>query len=138
MSTPQPQNELLKFDKELFGIQPRNHATWPPGGDPVFWIRYGDGGVYWNEVMAQDMAYHGLKRLGSIVRAPAVFYAFKHLHTVYLLMEYIAGDTAYERLEEAERQVEAAKWQADIALIDLADPQLADWSEQPCVAAIGP
>ncbi|KAK6837952.1 hypothetical protein PG987_006233 [Apiospora arundinis] len=52
------------------------------------------------------MAYHGLQRLESTVRAPAVFYAFKHLRMVYLVMEYIAGDTAYERLEEAERQLE--------------------------------
>ncbi|KAK8006946.1 hypothetical protein PG989_000936 [Apiospora arundinis] len=142
MSTPPPQEELLKLDKELFGIptpsnidlptasqllelfpadEGRKHATWPPGENPVFWIKYGDGGVYWNEVVAQDMAYHGLQRLESTVRAPAVFYAFKHLRMVYLVMEYIAGDTAYERLEEAERQVkaakgntEAAKWQAEI------------------------
>ncbi|KAK7990472.1 hypothetical protein PG990_014752 [Apiospora arundinis] len=127
MSTPPPQEELLKLDKDLFGIPTPSNIDLPTASQllELFPADEGrnmppghqeksrssglstvTGGVYWNEVVAQDMAYHGLQRLESTVRAPAVFYAFKHLRMVYLVMEYIAGDTAYERLEEAERQLE--------------------------------
>lgn len=47
--------------------------AYPPDA-PVFWIKYGHS-VIWNEVIAQAMAHEELRRLGSPVRAPAVFYA---------------------------------------------------------------
>lgn len=86
-------------------VEARGHTTWPLEGPPVFWIKYGRA-VYWNEVLAQNMAHRELWSLESPVRAPAVFYAFKYQSRVFLVMGHIAGDTASKRLEEAGSQEE--------------------------------
>ncbi|KAI0415921.1 hypothetical protein F5X98DRAFT_376301 [Xylaria grammica] len=121
MMTPEPQDESL--DAEFVGVPPPNGAHFPkahelidlcgnekhrgsfalPSEPPVFWVKYGLG-VYWNEVVAQDMAYHELRRLGSPVRAPAVFYAVKKRNRVFIVMEYIPGVTVGKCLEQATSQ----------------------------------
>ncbi|OAA58518.1 Protein kinase-like domain protein [Niveomyces insectorum RCEF 264] len=92
-------SELLSLcDAEV----PRSTLTLPsdpPSGVPAIWVKYGYA-VYWNEVLAQSMAYHELRRLGSAARAPAVYYAFQLYHTVYLVMEYIPGRTVGEAMED--------------------------------------
>jgi hypothetical protein len=47
--------------------------AYPPQA-PVLWIKYGYT-IVWNELYAQKMANEELRRLGSSVRAPAVYYA---------------------------------------------------------------
>ncbi|KAH8908603.1 hypothetical protein BR93DRAFT_966660 [Coniochaeta sp. PMI_546] len=121
MSTPEPCDEI-RLEKEYIGIppphdvhlptaseiiilcdekQPRGSIILPEGSNkPVFWIKYGNA-VFWNEVAAQAMAYHELRRLGSSVRAPAVFYAFRYDYRTFIVMEYIPGKTSAQCLKEA-------------------------------------
>jgi hypothetical protein len=134
MSTPQPQDEIC-LDKEYVGIPPPYNAHLPtayellalcaterprgsitlPSESPVFWVKYGRA-VYWNEVVAQAMAYHELRRLGSSVRAPAVFYAFEHDYMIFIVMEYIPGTTARQCLEKAQNQAEKDQIISQVAL----------------------
>ena len=124
MSGLQQQDEIC-LDKEFVGIPPPHNAHCPtinelldlcvnehprkgiasPSESPVFWVKYGQA-VYWNEVVAQDMAYHELRRLGSPVRAPAVFYAFQYDYRVFIVMKYIHGNTVSKRLEESQNHAE--------------------------------
>ncbi|KAM5463486.1 hypothetical protein MauCBS54593_007480 [Microsporum audouinii] len=69
-----------------------------PAESPVLWIKYGRP-VLWNEVPAQTMAYHELRRLGSAVRVPAIYYACTVEYKTYIVMEYIPGKTAAKSLE---------------------------------------
>ncbi|KAI8944947.1 kinase-like domain-containing protein [Xylaria longipes] len=105
---PPPPNAHLPSSSELLELCPaetaRGHTTLP-AESPVFWVKYGYS-VFWNEVLAQDKAYHELRRLGSPVRAPAVFYAFRYESTVYIVMEYIPGNTARKCIEEAKTEEE--------------------------------
>lgn len=71
--------------------------------EPVFWIKYGNA-VFWNEVVAQAMAYHELRRLGSSVRAPAVFYAFRYDYKTFIVMEYIPGKTCLKEAKSPEEK----------------------------------
>lgn len=134
MTTPQLQDEIC-IDKEYVGISPPHNAHLPsvhelldlcprenrrgsfalPSELPVFWVKYGRG-MFWNEVVAQDMAYHELRRLGSSVRAPAVFYAFKYDYKIYFVMEYIPGNTAEKSLKEAKSQAEKERVMNQVAL----------------------
>ncbi|KFZ14334.1 hypothetical protein V501_03289 [Pseudogymnoascus sp. VKM F-4519 (FW-2642)] len=68
---------------------------------PTFWIKYGFA-VYWNEVCGQIVAYNGLRQLGSSVRAPGIYYAFKEEMNTYIVMEYIPGKTAGQCSEESQ------------------------------------
>ncbi|KAI0184778.1 hypothetical protein EV127DRAFT_504323 [Xylaria flabelliformis] len=105
---PPPPNTHLPTSSELLDLcpaeTPRGHATLP-AESPVFWVKYGYA-MFWNEVVAQDKAYHELKRLGSVVRAPGVFYAFRYRATVYIVMEYIPGKTSRKCIEEAKTEAE--------------------------------
>jgi hypothetical protein len=98
----QQSDREICLDKEFIGVSPPHNVHIPtaielldlypqdiclgyialPPESPVFWVKYGIG-VYWNEVVAQDMAYHELRRRGSPVRGPAVFYAFKIKYRTY-------------------------------------------------------
>ncbi|WEW61239.1 hypothetical protein PRK78_006729 [Emydomyces testavorans] len=95
------------------------HLAYPPQ-NPVLWIKYGSS-VVWNEVPAQAMAYHELRRLGSPVRAPAVFYACTVNYESYLVMEYIPGKTAAQLLEDTNEPAhkEAIYRQVAFALSEL-------------------
>ncbi|ERT02864.1 hypothetical protein HMPREF1624_01167 [Sporothrix schenckii ATCC 58251] len=68
--------DLPKGDKLLSLCErgnPRGFIEYP-AESPVFFIKHGLA-VYWNEVLAQDMAYRELRKLGSSVRVPGIFYA---------------------------------------------------------------
>lgn len=124
MSSPSSQSDIC-LDKEYFGIPPPQNANLPtvdeildlcpwerplgsvvlPSESPIFWIKQGTG-VYWNEVVAQDTAYHQLKKLQSPVRVPAVYYAFRYDYRIYFVMEYIEGNTVGKCLEQAKTQSE--------------------------------
>lgn len=92
-------------------------GTANPQHAPVFWIKFGRG-VTWNEVMAQSMAYHELQRLGSPVRAPALFYACEmkipawpwkedsFFYRGFAVMEYIPGMTAGQLLEDIAEDID--------------------------------
>ncbi|KAI1740860.1 kinase-like domain-containing protein [Xylaria scruposa] len=125
MSMPVPQDDDCPIDKEFIGIPPPPNAHLPtssellnlcpartprgyaalPSESPVFWVKYGYA-MFWNEVVAQNKVYHELRRLGSVVRAPAVFYAFQYRGTVYIVMEYIPGKTSRKCIEEAKTEAE--------------------------------
>ena len=83
---------------------PRSGFAYPPEA-PTFWIKYGFA-VYWNEVCGQTVAYDGLRQIGSSVRAPGVYYAFKEDTSTYIVMEYIPGKTATQCLEETQDEAE--------------------------------
>ncbi|KFY72479.1 hypothetical protein V499_07388 [Pseudogymnoascus sp. VKM F-103] len=83
---------------------PRSGFAYPPEA-PTFWIKYGFA-VYWNEVCGQTVAYDGLRQIGSSVRAPGVYYAFKEDTSTYIVMEYIPGKTASQCLEETQGEAE--------------------------------
>lgn len=76
-----------------------------PEDAPVFWIKYGS--FPWNSIPAQAMAYHELRKLGSAVTAPGVFYActLSNFKT-YIVMEYIPGMSAAQLLEGVEDTAE--------------------------------
>lgn len=134
MSAVHQQSEIC-LDKEFIGVSSSHNVHIPtaielldlcpdaiplgsialPPESPVFWVKYGEA-VYWNEVVAQDMAYHELRRRGSPVRAPAVFYAFEYYYRVYIVMEYIQGDTICKCLEEAKSQAEREHIIDEVAL----------------------
>ncbi|KAH8156596.1 hypothetical protein CIB48_g11650 [Xylaria polymorpha] len=125
MSMPAPQGDDCPINKEFVGIPPPPDVHLPtsselldlcpvntgrgnttlPSDSPIFWVKYGYA-VIWNEVVAQNRAYHELRALGSSVRAPAVFYAFRYKSTVYIVMEYIPGRTARKCIEEAKTEAE--------------------------------
>lgn len=92
-----PEREELR-DRICAVDAPRSGFPYPPEA-PTFWIKYGYA-VYWNEVCAQAVAYDGLRQLGSLVRAPGVYYAFHEYPVTYIVMEYITGKTAGQCLEE--------------------------------------
>lgn len=60
--------------------------------------------MYRNEVCAQTVAYNSLRELGSLVRAPGVYYAFHEYPMTYIVMEYIPGKTAGQCSEESQDQ----------------------------------
>ncbi|KFY03592.1 hypothetical protein V490_00120 [Pseudogymnoascus sp. VKM F-3557] len=93
---------------------PRSFLAYPTEA-PTCWIKYGLS-VYWNEVCAQAVAYEGLRQLGSSVRVPAVYYAFKEHPMTYIVMEYIPGKTAGECLEESPEQSDKETIYRSIAL----------------------
>lgn len=105
--------ELLDY---CTAVHPENHhyamGLPYPKEAPVFWIKYGS--FQWNGVIAQDMAYHGLRKINSPVRAPGVFYSCiltdhtheLYTHKTYLVMEYIPGSTAAQLLEIAKDSAE--------------------------------
>lgn len=110
IGVPPPPNAQLPTASELIDLcekkQQRKTLTLPIGLEtPIFWVKYGYS-VYWNEVMAQVMAHDELRRLGSSVRAPAVYHAFKYNLQTFLVMEYIPGKTSGQRLQEAESPAE--------------------------------
>ncbi|KAK2736847.1 hypothetical protein FQN57_000527 [Myotisia sp. PD_48] len=70
-----------------------------PADNPIFWIKYG-GSVVPNEIFAQAMAYHELRRLNSPVRAPGIFYACNVNHIKYIVMEYISGRSGAQVLKD--------------------------------------
>ncbi|KAI0466900.1 kinase-like domain-containing protein [Xylaria cf. heliscus] len=125
MTMPAPQGDDSPIDKEYVGIPPPPNAKLPtsseilalcpaetargntalPSNSPVFWVKYGYS-VFWGEVVAQHKAYHELRRLGSPVRAPGVFYAFRYEGTVYIVMEYIPGKTAKKCIADAQTEAE--------------------------------
>lgn len=88
--------------------------AYPPEA-PVCWIKYGRS-VYWNEVCAQVMAYDGLRQLGSSVRVSGVFYAIEDHPMTYIVMGYIPGMTASQRLEKSQEQVAKEAIYQSIAL----------------------
>ncbi|EPE08551.1 hypothetical protein F503_04138 [Ophiostoma piceae UAMH 11346] len=49
------------------------------------------------------MAYRELIRRDSLVRAPAVYYAFQCNYTKYIVMDHILGKTAEDALNELSR-----------------------------------
>jgi hypothetical protein len=83
--------------------------AYPPQA-PVLWIKYGYT-IVWNELYAQKMANEELRRLGSSVRAPAVYYACRVKMTYegnaggmptyrsYVVMDYVPGKTAGQLLQ---------------------------------------
>lgn len=71
---------------------PRGWFAYPSEDSPVCWVKYGCT-VYWNEVLSQNMANVGLAAIGSDVRAPAVYFAFRCESTTIIVMEYIQGQT---------------------------------------------
>ncbi|KAI5863370.1 hypothetical protein GGS23DRAFT_566597 [Durotheca rogersii] len=80
-SRPHIPNVYLPTVSELLDLCGKEHSRGSitlPSESPVLWVKYGFA-IYWNEVVAQATAYHELRRLGSSVRAPAVFYTFKSL-----------------------------------------------------------
>lgn len=87
--------------------EPRSGFPYPPEA-PIFWIKYGFA-VYWNEVCGQTVAYNGLRQLGSLVRAPGIYYAFKEGTITYIVMQYIPGKTAKQCLEETQDEAEKEK-----------------------------
>jgi len=89
---------------------PVSHVAFP-SDRPVLWVKYGRG-IDWSEVVAQDVAYRGLQRLGSGVRAPGIYCAceidthhkdkegsYPHRHIV-IVMEYISGKTGKAHIEQ--------------------------------------
>lgn len=104
--------ELL--DRICVAPTPRACFAYPPEA-PACWIKYGRS-VYWNEVCAQVMAYDGLRQLGSLVRAPAVFYAIEDYPMTYIVMEYIPGKTAGQCLRESQEQAAKEAIYQSIAL----------------------
>ncbi|OIW30066.1 hypothetical protein CONLIGDRAFT_356658 [Coniochaeta ligniaria NRRL 30616] len=107
---PPPPNTDLPTAHELLDLcdlkPPRGSITLPTGSEsPVFWVKYGRA-VYWNEVVAQAMAHCELPRLGSPVRAPAVYYACTYKSTTFIVMEHIPGKTSRQRLREAKSKAE--------------------------------
>lgn len=94
---------------------PRSGFPYPPEA-PIFWIKYGFA-VYWNEVCGQTVAYDGLRQLGSSVRAPGVYYAFKEDISTYIVMEYIPGKTATQCLEELQDEAEKEKIYRSMAFV---------------------
>ncbi|OBT47015.1 hypothetical protein VE00_02483 [Pseudogymnoascus sp. WSF 3629] len=86
---------------------PRSGFPYPPEA-PIFWIKYGFA-VYWNDVCGQTVAYDGLRQIGSSVRAPGVYYAFKEDISTYIVMEYIPGKTAKQCLGETQDEAEKEK-----------------------------
>ncbi|KIH86935.1 hypothetical protein SPBR_08547 [Sporothrix brasiliensis 5110] len=93
--------DLPKGDK-LLGLcergNPRGFIEYP-AESPVFFIKHGLA-VYWNEVLAQDMAYRELRKLGSSVRVPGILYACRTMQRAVIVMEYIQGKTVEQLLEE--------------------------------------
>ncbi|KUL84363.1 hypothetical protein ZTR_06295 [Talaromyces verruculosus] len=89
-------------------------VPYPPRGaeSPVFWIKYGSS-IVWNELAGQKTAHDGLRAVGSQVKAPAVYYGchvaipYKDdpdgwpAHQTYVVMEYVPGRTAAQRLQDA-------------------------------------
>lgn len=84
---------------------------YPDADSPVFWIKYCSS-IIWNELAAQKMAHDGLGELNSPVKVPAVYYGCQvtvHIgdpdawpqRRSYVVMEYIPGKTAAQRLKEA-------------------------------------
>ena len=67
----------------------------------MFRIKYGYA-IYWNKVAAQAKAYRELRRFGSAVRAPAVYYVFNYDYMTFIVMEYIPGNTVGKCLEDAD------------------------------------
>lgn len=102
---PPPPGVHVPQREELLGSicvadEPRGGFPYPPEA-PTFWIKYGYA-VYWNEVCAQTVAYNGFRQLGSLVRAPGVYYAFYEYPKTYIVMEYIPGKTAGQCSKEAQ------------------------------------
>lgn len=95
-----------------------------PPEAPVFWIKYGPS-IVWQEVRAQDLAHKQLRRLGSKVRAPAVFYACEMAMSLdsasfgarnsFIVMEYVPGKTARKVLEGAKDEAAEDAVYASIA-----------------------
>lgn len=99
-------------------------APYPPSTSttepPVFWIKYGSS-VVWNELAAQKKAHDGLRSLGSQARAPAVYYGCQvaipykdnpdgwPMLRTYVVMEYIPGRTAAQRLQDTTTNDDAMK-----------------------------
>jgi hypothetical protein len=105
--------ELVSLYKETNPHGYTIGVPYPPRTEsPVFWIKYGSS-VVWNELAGQKMAHDGLRAVGSQVRAPAVYYGchvaipYKDdpdgwpAHLTYVVMEYVPGRTAAQRLQDA-------------------------------------
>ncbi|KND91581.1 hypothetical protein TOPH_03825 [Tolypocladium ophioglossoides CBS 100239] len=126
---PAPPGTALPTPAELLELCTKRHPrgwnvglAYPPEA-PIFWIKYPH--VIWNELVAQNMAHEGLKRLQSPVRAPAVYYAcemeFGRSIDSFAVMEFVPGKIAAERLQDAE---DSKSKDATYSLIALALPEL--------------
>lgn len=105
--------ELVSLCKETNRHGYTIGVPYPPGTEPpVFWIKYGSS-IVWNELAGQKTAHDGLRSLESQVRAPAVYYGCQvaipykddpdgwPAHRTYVVMEYVPGRTAAQRLQDA-------------------------------------
>lgn len=105
--------ELVSLYKETNRHGYTIGVPYPPSTEPpVFWIKYGSS-IVWNELAGQKKAHDGLLNLGSQVRAPAVYYGCQVAipykddphgwpeHRTYVVMEYVPGRTAAQRLKDA-------------------------------------
>lgn len=104
--------ELVRLCTKYHPVGYSIGMPYPDADSPVFWIKYSPS-IIWNQLAAQKMAHDGLGELNSPVKAPAVYYAcqvaipYEHNPTgwpetrAYIVMEYIPGKTAAQRLQEA-------------------------------------
>lgn len=132
---PAPPNTSIPTPVDLLRLCTGEHPlhynlglAYPPEA-PVFWIKYGS--IIWNELSAQAMVHEELRRLGSPVRAPAIYYACElalpsvitcdgkliHGYKSYAVMEYIPGKTAAEWLESAQDAADEDAVYAHIASV---------------------
>ncbi|KXJ97237.1 hypothetical protein Micbo1qcDRAFT_229955 [Microdochium bolleyi] len=97
--------------------KPVSHLAYPPT-NPTLWIKYGFA-ILWSEIVAQHTAYEGLQRLKSPVRVPRIFCAHGIEYSVtyegqeirnpyiFIVMEYIPGDTAMMCIQKQLQSKEA-------------------------------
>ena len=141
--------DSITIKREFVGIQPPDSTQFPKGeelislcpegfrnqvkpftsGKVTFWIKWGYF-TLWNEVIAQHTAYHELKKLGSSLRIPAVYYACEEGGRVFIVMEYIVGKTIQKCIDDSRGPTEADEYEARIAwcLSELHRIPVAQWS----------
>ena len=113
-----PPGVHLPTGNELLGLcsrEPSRGYIEYPLEPSVFFIKFG-WSVYWNGVVAQAKAYRELRKLGSSVRVPGIFYACQTEERVVIVMEYIHGKTVEQRLkDDKDDEVETEKSRGIVA-----------------------